>query len=168
MAALAAFFISAALENWNSENISLPDTILTGALLFYIWQTIRRTAGSQDERPPASSSPEKKEEQATPEEAEEKVAEKTATPPFQPQNSESDAEEQTILHIPPWTIVEKGKILGNFRDNPIPSWIRTSDNRKAVYAGIAPDTLPDNCACLEIPSRGELIIPPGLIYAIRS
>ncbi|MBF0263243.1 MAG: hypothetical protein HQL97_15545 [Magnetococcales bacterium] len=73
-----------------------------------------------------------------------------------------------ILHKPPWAIVDQGKPVGQFRHVPIPAWIRTPDNRFADYSGIALTPPPEGCVCLEIPDQAELILPPGLIYAIRA
>ncbi|MEO5347882.1 MAG: hypothetical protein H7834_16110 [Magnetococcus sp. YQC-9] len=73
-----------------------------------------------------------------------------------------------ILHKLPWAVVEQGKPVGKFRHVSIPAWIRTTDNRLADYAGIALTPPPEGCVCLEIPDQAELILPPGLIYALRT
>lgn len=75
---------------------------------------------------------------------------------------------QIIHYKPPWSVVEQGVSLGSFRHAPIPAWIRTSDQREADYIGVFNSSLPDGCVCVEIPERSELILPPGLVYAIRS
>jgi hypothetical protein len=73
-----------------------------------------------------------------------------------------------IHHKAPWAIVERGATVGRFRNAPIPAWILTSDNRKADYNGITDDPSLDGAVCTEIPERSELILPPGLVYLLRS
>lgn len=75
---------------------------------------------------------------------------------------------RVIHHEPTWTVVAKGRSLGVFKKTPIPAWIRTSDKREADYCGVSNAPLPEKCTCIEIPERSELIVPPGLIYIIRS
>jgi hypothetical protein len=73
-----------------------------------------------------------------------------------------------IYHKSPWAIIERGATIGRFQNAPIPAWIRTSDNRAADYNGIAEDPSLDGTVCIEIPERSELILPPGLVYILRS
>ncbi len=73
-----------------------------------------------------------------------------------------------VFHKPPWAIVERGETIGRFRNTPIPAWIRTSDNRQADYHGITADPLLDGTVCTEIPERSELILPPGLVFLLRT
>ena len=75
---------------------------------------------------------------------------------------------KTIHHKSPWAIVERGETIGRFRNTPIPAWILTSDDRTADYDGIADDPSLDGTVCIEIPERSELILPPGLVYTLRS
>ena len=73
-----------------------------------------------------------------------------------------------IHHKSPWSIIERGDTVGRFRNAPIPAWILTSDNRTADYNGIADSPAADETVCVEIPERSELILPPGLVYLLRS
>lgn len=73
-----------------------------------------------------------------------------------------------ILHALPWKVVERGRTLGLFQNTPIPEWIRTSDHRQADYSGVSSIHPPEKCVCVEIPERSELILPPGLVYIVRS
>ncbi|MBF0414299.1 MAG: hypothetical protein HQL78_11415 [Magnetococcales bacterium] len=75
---------------------------------------------------------------------------------------------QVIYHESAWKVVAKGRSLGMFKNAPIPAWIRTSDQREADYCGISNVPLPEKCSCVEIPERSELIVPPGLVYLIRT
>ncbi|HIJ83190.1 MAG TPA: hypothetical protein HPQ00_03195 [Magnetococcales bacterium] len=75
---------------------------------------------------------------------------------------------QVIHHEATWAVIAKGRSLGVFKKAPIPAWIRTSDQREADYCGISNVPLPEECTCIEIPERAELIVPPGLIYIVRS
>ena len=75
---------------------------------------------------------------------------------------------RVIHHEPTWSVVAKGRSLGVFKNTPIPAWIRTSDQREADYCGVSNVPLPEKCTCIEIPERSELIVPPGLIYTVRS
>lgn len=75
---------------------------------------------------------------------------------------------QVIHHESSWKVVARGRSLGVFKSAPIPAWIRTSDRREADYCGVSNAPLPEKCTCIEIPERSELIVPPGLIYTIRS
>ncbi|MBF0437414.1 MAG: hypothetical protein HQL77_18905 [Magnetococcales bacterium] len=71
-------------------------------------------------------------------------------------------------HESAWKVVAKGRSLGMFKNAPIPAWIRTSDQREADYCGISNVPLPEKCSCVEIPERSEFIVPPGLVYLIRT
>ncbi|MBF0455051.1 MAG: hypothetical protein HQL72_09605 [Magnetococcales bacterium] len=73
-----------------------------------------------------------------------------------------------IRHKSPWAIIERGATVGRFRNAPIPAWIVTSDNRKADYNGITDDPSLEGVVCIEVPERSELILPPGLVYLLRS
>ncbi|MBF0145165.1 MAG: hypothetical protein HQL84_03680 [Magnetococcales bacterium] len=75
---------------------------------------------------------------------------------------------RVIHHESTWAVVARGRSLGMFKNAPIHEWIRTSDQREADYSGISNAPLPEQCTCIEIPDRAELIVPPGLIYTIRS
>ncbi|MBF0424238.1 MAG: hypothetical protein HQL66_00235 [Magnetococcales bacterium] len=72
-----------------------------------------------------------------------------------------------VYHQRPWQVVQQGSSLGRFRDLPIPAWIETSDGRRAEYTGTVAIQMPEECRCLEFPKRGELILPPGLVYLIN-
>ncbi|MBF0108534.1 MAG: hypothetical protein HQL76_05110 [Magnetococcales bacterium] len=75
---------------------------------------------------------------------------------------------RVIHHEATWGVVARGRCLGMFKNAPIHEWIRTSDQREADYSGVSNAPLPEECTCIEIPERSELIVPPGLIYTIRS
>ncbi|MBF0153919.1 MAG: hypothetical protein HQL64_09300 [Magnetococcales bacterium] len=72
-----------------------------------------------------------------------------------------------VYHQLPWQVVQQGSSLGRFHDLPIPAWIETSDGRRAEYSGTVAIQMPEECRCLEFPKRGELILPPGLVYLIN-
>lgn len=80
----------------------------------------------------------------------------------------SSRPQQVIYHESAWKVVAKGRSLGVFKNAPIPAWIRTSDQREADYCGVSNVPLPEKCTCVEIPERSELIVPPGLVYIIRT
>lgn len=90
---------------------------------------------------------------------------RSAGSPAEPSREETP---EIIQHEPPWQVVDQGSSLGTFYNHPIPAWIKTSDGRQAYYSGITADLSPDRTACLEFPRRGELIIPPGLVYSLAS
>lgn len=75
---------------------------------------------------------------------------------------------RVIYHQTPWSVVERGQVLGKFRDTLISAWVRTSDQRTADYVGIQVLSYPDKCQCIEIPEKSEFILPPGMVYTIRS
>ncbi|MBF0165578.1 MAG: hypothetical protein HQM01_13940 [Magnetococcales bacterium] len=168
LAALAVFLVNGLLSQHESDTIS-SDTLFTLAFLGYIWHVLRRNKGatppgqnpSAMEQTEATTSPPPS--PATPAPAPASVPTRIflATQSLRPSG-------RIIQHKLPWSVVEQGKPVGQFRHAPIPAWIRTSDNRHAEYVGIALAPPPDGCVCLEIPDQSELILPPGLIYAIRS
>ncbi|MBF0382552.1 MAG: hypothetical protein HQL69_16135 [Magnetococcales bacterium] len=74
-----------------------------------------------------------------------------------------------IHHKSPWAVIEQGKSVGRFYNEPIPEWIKTSDNRKAFFSGTSLSTLPpEECVCMENTKKAELLLSPGLIYKILS
>ncbi|MBF0448491.1 MAG: hypothetical protein HQL67_09845 [Magnetococcales bacterium] len=73
-----------------------------------------------------------------------------------------------LYHKAPWAITERGETVGRFRNTPIPAWIATSDKRHADYNGITDDPVMNGSVCIEVPERSELILPPGLVYRLRS
>ncbi|MBF0422664.1 MAG: hypothetical protein HQL73_06705 [Magnetococcales bacterium] len=75
---------------------------------------------------------------------------------------------EVIHHTADWSVVARGDTVGMFRNAPISAWIRTSDEREADYCGITNLPLPEQYSCIEIPATSELILPPGLVYHIRS
>ncbi len=159
IAAVIAFIISGFLGEGSSPASTL-DTLLTFGFLGYIWYAMRRAIGSQSQEKKPKQPPTQEQEQSAqpPEMREAKKAPRERRPKGDP---------QIIHHKSPWSVVETGDTVGNFRNAPIPAWIRTSDNRQADYSGITNDVPPEESVCLEIPERKELILPPGLIYAIR-
>ncbi|MBF0273221.1 MAG: hypothetical protein HQL98_14315 [Magnetococcales bacterium] len=166
LAALAVFVVGEFLNQRESDSIS-SDTLFTLAFLAYIWHVLSRNRGAT---PPTRNTP-------TPESTEPAttLSSPAAAPPV-PTPSRGffasmpirPASGRMIQHKLPWSVVDQGQPVGQFRHVPIPAWIRTSDNRHADYAGIALTPPPDGCVCLEIPDQAELILPPGLVYAIRS
>ncbi|MBF0175600.1 MAG: hypothetical protein HQL63_01945 [Magnetococcales bacterium] len=84
------------------------------------------------------------------------------------ESEEAGAPQQgAVYHQLPWQVTQQGSSLGRFRDLPIPAWIETSDGRRAEYSGTVAIQMPEECRCLEFPKRGELILPPGLVYLIN-
>ncbi len=159
IAAVIAFLISGFLGESNSP-ASILDTLFTFAVLGYIWYAMRRTIGSQKEKKPENPT----QSRSTPDQPREHP--RTAPEPLWEKRPKGPT--GVIHHKSPWSVVEKGDTVGNFRNAPIPAWIRTSDNRRADYSGITNTIPPEESVCVEIPERKELILPPGLIYAIRS
>lgn len=177
LATLAAFVVSALLDQFGSSTIS-SDALFTMLVMGYILYLLRRKADIGT--PPSTRSPaEEDPAHATPPDGDDTADSAPRTPqptPWSPPRSPSPpvtskpamATGRIIRHQLPWAVVESGQPVGQFRHVPIPAWIRTSDNRRAEYAGIALNPPPEGCVCLEIPDQAELILPPGLIYAIRS
>ncbi|MBF0294171.1 MAG: hypothetical protein HQL96_03205 [Magnetococcales bacterium] len=145
------------------ESDSFPsDSLFTLAILAYIWHMWRRRRADSQPFSPLPEAPQP----PTP-----NPEIKRPVPPVpQPVAPVLRAftSGRVIHHKAPWTIVEKGKSVGTFHHLPIPAWIRTSDNRQADYAGIAQTPPPAECVCVELLDQAELILPPGLIYVIRS
>lgn len=154
--------VSGLLDHEESESFSM-DTLFTLAFMGYIWYMLRRSKGKSESAPPPTSPLGTNQNQATVQ------AKPVPTTVYTlSYHLKSNTANRIIQHKSPWTIVEQGKPVGFFRHTPIPAWIRTSDNRQADYAGIALNPPPEECVCLELPDQAELILPPGLIYAIRS
>ncbi|MBF0191907.1 MAG: hypothetical protein HQL99_12330 [Magnetococcales bacterium] len=164
LAALAVFVVGEFLSPRESDNVS-SDTLFTLAFLAYIWHVLSRNRGST---PPARNPSTPEPNESTPS-APSPAPTPIPTPPksiFSPMMLRS-ASGRVIQHKLPWSVVDQGHPVGQFRHTPIPAWIRTSDNRHADYTGIALTPPPDGCVCLEIPDQAELILPPGLVYTIR-
>jgi hypothetical protein len=167
---MAVFLIGGFLNKHESDSIS-SDTLFTLLFFGYIWHVLSRsrraTPPAKQPAEPESSPPR---EEQTPSPATIPLPQTPASPPrmiFSPLMLRP-AGGRIILHKQPWSVVEQGQPVGQFRHVPIPAWIRTSDNRHADYAGVAQTPPPEGCVCLEIPDQSELILPPGLVYAIRS
>lgn len=161
LASVAVVLVIGLLDQPESDTFSM-DTLFTLAFIGYIWHKLR--GNNNVNTPPSSpSKPSDTQKEETP------FATKPVPPKLYvlPQVTKT-ASSRVIQHKPPWTIIEQGQSVGYFRHLPIPAWIRTSDNRQADYAGIALMPPPKECVCLELPDQAELILPPGLIYAIRS
>ncbi|MEO5335129.1 MAG: hypothetical protein H7839_24210 [Magnetococcus sp. YQC-5] len=174
LALVAAFLVSGLLNHSESDLISL-DTLFTLAFLGYIWHVLRRnkSAGGDAKgvpQPPPDTHYNRQDADFDPDEDPEPEPAPPSPHPPSPYvvSHMLRSTGRVIMHKVPWAIVEQGKAVGSFRHVPIPAWIRTSDNRKADYAGIALVPPPEECVCLELPDQAELILPPGLIYAIRS
>lgn len=152
MAAVVIFLVMTAPRSGGGG--SFLDHLLTFALVAAVWIAVRRQLFSRGmegfKRKPADPN--------LLAEDEEETAETASAPP--PPLDMGEAKGVS------WTVVEQGDSLGTFRQHPIPAWIRTSDGRQAFYAGITQVVLPEEFACVEFPSRGEIIIPPGIIYAL--
>lgn len=164
-AAVIAFVISGFLGEHGSSPASTLDSLLTLGFLAYIWHAMRRATGSppkDEERRQTPAPPSGEPDADRPEPA-------PQTEEAAPWNRQPEQTPPRIIHHKtPWSVVEKGETVGSFRNSPIHAWIRTSDNRQADYSGITPNPPPAESVCLEIPERRELILPPGLVYAIRS
>lgn len=195
LTAMAVFLVLGLLNQRESENFT-SDLLFTLAFFAYIWHVLRRNRGAAPPtQPPPADAP--MERTPTPPPAASPTPPTQAAPPRHPATPKprppanpqpapgpqpmagepaktlfstkpARPNGRIILHKLPWTIVEQGKPVGQFRHVPIPAWIRTPDNRFADYAGIALTPPPEGCVCLEIPDQAELILPPGLIYAIRT
>lgn len=138
LTAFAAFAVNALLGEGENGLLTL-DTLLTLIFLGYIGYALRRVSQSDSRKKGAPAT-------------------KTG----------ATRAPQVIHHKPPWSVVARGRTVGRYQNTPIPAWIKTSDDRKAVYAGLALAAPPEECACVEIPERSELILPPGLLYAIQT
>ncbi|MBF0417622.1 MAG: hypothetical protein HQL86_05165 [Magnetococcales bacterium] len=195
LTAMAIFLVLGLLNQRESENFT-SDLLFTLAFFAYIWHVLRRNRGASPPQPHQRANPEAPMERApmpppasTPMPPTPSAAQRPATmakprqPVGQPASTSQPGGEpgkihfstkparqagRIILHKLPWAVVEHGKPVGQFRHMPIPAWIRTTDNRLADYAGIALTPPPEGCVCLEVPDQAELILPPGLIYAIRT
>lgn len=150
MAALVIFL----LETAPSQSSGVLDHLLTLAMVAAVWIAVRRQLFSRGlggfaRKPESNDLLDEEDQEEEPVEAPQPIS-------------------QDMLHHnrASWTVVEQGDSLGTFREHPIPAWIRTSDGRQAFYAGITQVILPEEYACVEFPSRGEIIIPPGIIYAL--
>ncbi|MEO5376328.1 MAG: hypothetical protein H7832_00870 [Magnetococcus sp. DMHC-6] len=155
---LISLLASSFLENMDGLGLSLSDIIATLALLGVILYFRKKNIAKQ-QKPFFTNS------QQTPSPMEPKPNENTVNIPSMSSKKETD---RVIHHPPAWSVIERGDPVGRFRNTAIYNWIRTSDLRSAEYSGIVTIDIPENCPCVEIPSRGELILPPGLVYAIRS
>ncbi|MBF0180473.1 MAG: hypothetical protein HQM03_10670 [Magnetococcales bacterium] len=150
------------LVNSRESEAFASDTLFTLAILAYIWHVWRRR---RTDSQPFPSQPEAPQQPMPAPEVKRPV--QPVPQPVVPV-LRAFASGRVIHHKAPWTIVEQGKSVGTFHHLPIPAWIRTSDNRQADYAGIAQTPPPAECVCVELLDQAELILPPGLIYAIRS
>lgn len=163
--ALLAFLFSALLEETSPQDERLFDSFFTLLLLGVLWFNLRHRLQRKQDQPGAPS--------PTPSNKVEGTGARANTPsPVAPPRKEVALPSTLhglplIYHQPPWTVVERGQVLGRFRNARIPSWIRTSDKRTADYVGVQTLTYPDHCPCIEIPERSELILPPGMVYTIR-
>ncbi|NGZ07338.1 MAG: hypothetical protein G8237_13395 [Magnetococcales bacterium] len=174
LTALAVFLVGGFLTQHESDT-STSDMLFTLLVVGYLWYVMHRKKQDTPPDPSAQPAPNPPQTQPTqPTLESEPAAPLLITPATAPLPRMFFASRmmrptgRIIQHKLPWSVVEQGKSVGQFRHVPIPAWIRTSDNRHADYAGIAQTALPDGCVCLELPEQAELILPPGLVYAIRS
>ncbi|MBF0283690.1 MAG: hypothetical protein HQL51_04435 [Magnetococcales bacterium] len=143
MVIVAIAVLGAAVQEFaHADRNTLLDGILTWGVLLYLLYRVQRYLSQNN--PDGNESP--------------------ASANNAPQEAMSEAARNGGAG---WTVVESGAPVGRFRDHPIPAWIRTSDGREADYAGVTPLTLPEEFTCVEFPGRNELVIPPGIIYAVR-
>ncbi|MBF0439948.1 MAG: hypothetical protein HQL93_12635 [Magnetococcales bacterium] len=162
LALLTVLLVNVFLNETDSSPISM-DTLVTLGFIAFIWYRLNKSKGNNKNTtpPPPSDKPEINQN------PEPMAPTPTHPKPYRVQNA-SPFSGRIIHHKSPWAIVAQGKSVGQFRKVPIPEWIRTSDNRMADYSGIAMTQFPQECVCLEVPEQTELILPPGLIYTIRS
>lgn len=163
LAAFIAFLANGFLENHLPQEDHMLDSFFTLLLLAVIWFNLRhhsqgdeRRSDTKEASPQVSPRPFPHASPAT----EQNPQKKTTLPP-------TIGGLSVIYHQPPWCIVERGDILGTLNNARISSWIRTSDKRLADYSGVQSLSYLEQCACIEIPERSELIVFPGMVYTIR-
>ncbi|MBF0308377.1 MAG: hypothetical protein HQL56_02450 [Magnetococcales bacterium] len=152
---------------------TLFNNLITWGIMGYLWYLLRNKTGEPDhsvhDPAPRSEPPPGRNESPFPGSAEGEPDASPERPWFHvlSRSDDDDGYGKAIFHKTPFRVVEQGINLGRFRSHPIPAWIRTSDGRQAYYWGITSLSIPEECVCLEFPSRGELIIAPGLVYAVQ-
>lgn len=168
LVAFIAFLVNGFLDDPSPHAENAFDSFFTLLLLAAIWFNLRQRSQGKVGQPP------RQERSSTTPPTEQAQAEQSpAMPPVPPPAAKVDLPTtiggmSVIYHQSPWSVVERGKALGKFRNTLISSWIRTSDKRLADYAGVHSLAYPEQCPCIEIPEKSELILPPGMIYTIRS
>ena len=167
VALIAFFLVDGFLEKPSLQAGQAFDSIFTLILLVAIWFSLRRRSQGKVGRPGEEGT-------SHPSRTVGRQGERVPRPSSAATPSPNEALPSTlgglnvVYHHPPWSVVERGHVLGKFRDTLIPSWILTSDKRLADYTGVQTFSYPEQCPCIEIPEKSELILPPGMVYTIRS
>ncbi|MBF0134934.1 MAG: hypothetical protein H7833_07160 [Magnetococcus sp. DMHC-1] len=147
LSAAAVLMIGLLFHGGNFNELLTLENVFTWIILAILWvllgQWFERTRAESEQE--TSGEPEKDDE-----------PEEMMTP-----------QQGAVYHQLPWQVTQQGSSLGRFHDLPIPAWIETSDGRRAEYSGTVAIQMPEECRCLEFPKRGELILPPGLVYLIN-
>nr|CRH04641.1 conserved protein of unknown function [Candidatus Magnetococcus massalia] len=195
VAFLAFMFLTPLLQMLEQSGGNAMGHILFLAMLFWVgWQLIKRNSRNleddtpQEEEPQQQAKPQAQRQrtdeeeeplfkspfkgvfddpQEGPAERQQDDVESRLREASQMQIDKLKGQKSAIWHVTPEFVTATGNRLGRFRDQPIPEWISTSDGKKGVFTGITDIKLPKECACLELTDRGELIIPPGLVYTVN-
>ena len=161
--ALIAFLVNSFLGDPSPMAEQAFDSFFTLILLAFIWYNLRHRFQEKIDKHAQSSAPKASNagESVSPPPPDEPPVQKVVLPA-------TIGGLSVIYHQSPWSVVERGQVLGKFRNSLISAWIRTSDKRIADYVGIHSLPYPEQCSCIEIPEKAELILPPGMVYTIRS